>query len=431
MSFLSKKLESEYELFDKINKNLNQYILELNSQTKNSIIKSKLTEKKPETEIFNCYDNKNALQLFELLDKIDNMYSKFYTKISNNIMPLKDKFISELSNVILAFNLLSKNQQIIRKHISNIDCFLQNFYFENHINKDSKNKINDYIDSLINSKKKKKKKISSLIANDNIFKRYNKSNRFKSVKANPNFLTLNRNPDEKNAKMIKVNHAINNLNKKIANNSCDKFLNEEKLINDLATPKFHCINFDDNFYNDLNIYENYNSTQKTIIKQQSINSFYTLASKAEYITPDENNNQKLQKGENEKKEKDEYNKIFKNKQNDLDKSLEPQLIYCKSNNSYGEKREENNQNLEERTFPNPRKQVFSSLNLKSSMEKEMFKNFLMFINSLHKNGSINSEEKIKLKQLVVSKSEKIEKIYNIFYKVNKNQFLNELKKLIV
>ena len=46
-------------------------------------------------------------------------------------------------------------------------------------------------------------------------------------------------------------------------------------------------------------------------------------------------------------------------------------------------------------------------------------------------GSINTEEKIKLKQLIISKSEKIENIYNNYYHDNKNEFINELKKLII
>ena len=68
--------------------------------------------------------------------------------------------------------------------------------------------------------------------------------------------------------------------------------------------------------------------------------------------------------------------------------------------------------------------------MKSAIEKNMLKDFLGFINNIYKAGYINNEEKLKLKQLIISKSEKIQRIYNDYYKINKMEFINELKKLI-
>ena len=60
----------------------------------------------------------------------------------------------------------------------------------------------------------------------------------------------------------------------------------------------------------------------------------------------------------------------------------------------------------------------------------MLKDILGYINYLYKKGVINSEEKIKLKQLIISKSEKIVKIYDSC-RSNDNKFIYKLKQLIV
>jgi len=250
---------------------------------------------------------------------------------------------------------------------------------------------------------------------------------------NQNILTLNKNTDEKvfdfNEKLMKVNPInLNTINNNI------KLTNEEKLINDLTTPKFpNKIIDDDKTNNDSKVNDNSVLNKNSIMKQGSIQSYYTLASNRAYKIPDENNNQK----EEQEKEKEEKIiiedkpkiKIIGDNKNDYI----PQLIYSKSNFSEN-KKVKNNQNLDQKfcyTQGNPRKQIFSSINLKTSMEKDMLKNFLIYINNLYKQGNINNEEKLKLKQLIISRSEKIEKIYNIFYKVDKNKLLNELKKLII
>ena len=113
---------------------------------------------------------------------------------------------------------------------------------------------------------------------------------------------------------------------------------------------------------------------------------------------------------------------------------EAKLVYTKSNFSENKKSQDNSEEFEKREYytkKNPKKQTFSSVNLKTTMEKNMLKDFLGFINNIYKSGSINTEEKIKLKQLIISKSKKIENIYNNYYHHNKNEFINEIKKLII
>ena len=65
--------------------------------------------------------------------------------------------------------------------------------------------------------------------------------------------------------------------------------------------------------------------------------------------------------------------------------------------------------------------------------KNHCRNLLEMINKMYKKGSINSEEKVKLKQLVIEKSNKIENFYNNIYtnlKNDKKKLISEVKKIV-
>ena len=284
--------------------------------------------------------------------------------------------------------------------------------------------MDDYFDNLINLKKRKKKKHLSFLTHENIFK---KNKRHKTVKARkPNIFNLNKKLDEKsiniNYKLINIS-PINHLSH-IKHNSID----EEK--SNLRTPKFPSKNEDPN-NNCQSIVKENDSSNVPIIKQESINSFFTLASKAANINSDENRIKKIKK---DKKVKINDQKVTNFNLQNIQNDSEAKLVYTKSNFSENKKNQDNSEEFEKKEYytkKNPKKQTFSSVNLKSTMEKNMLKDFLGFINNIYKSGSINTEEKIKLKQLIISKSEKIENIYNNYYHDNKNEFINELKKLII
>ena len=70
--------------------------------------------------------------------------------------------------------------------------------------------------------------------------------------------------------------------------------------------------------------------------------------------------------------------------------------------------------------------------VENSCNKGMCLKLLEVIIDLYKNCIINSEEKLRLKQLIISKSKKIEQVYMdyfIFFKYDKNEFITKLKKL--
>ena len=414
----------EFDFYGEMNKNIDYFLLDSSSSEKNELIKSKIEKYKTVSEFFEHYSNNNIISLFDSFNRLDKMYSNiFFNNNNNNLKSKIDKYISDLSSIILLFNLISKNQQIIKKAISNSEFYLKNFYSENHINKDCQKKFDDYFDNLINLKKRKKKKRLSFLKHDIYF---NKCTRHKTVKARkPNIFNLNKKNEDKN---ININYKIINFSH--LNHTKHNSMDDEK--SNIRTPKFPSKNEDPN-NNSQSVLKENDSNKIPIIKQESINSFFTLASKAVNINSNSDEN-RIKKIKKEKKVKINDKKVTHFNLKNIHNDDEAKLIYNKSNLSENKKSQDNSEELEQKEYytkQNPKKQTFSSVNLKTTMEKNMLKDFLGFINNIYKSGSINTEEKIKLKQLIISKSEKIENIYNNYYHHNKNEFINEIKKLII
>ena len=401
---------NEFDFEGEMIKNYDFYILGHSSQN-NELIKSKMEQYKKAPEFFNYYSKKNIISLFEILDILEKNYSHIYNQnIKKQFNTKIDKYISDLSNIILLYNLISKNQNIISNALIHTESYLNNFYLENEINKEFQKKLNNYFDNLINSKKRKKKRFTNLLTTDNLF---NKSHRNKASKTpKQSLFYINRKTEEKN---ITINNNLFN-NIKITSSN---IMNEDTSINGLTTPKFPRKDyFDDTTLKDID-----NTGKNSILKQESIQSYFTLASKKALITyspPQDLKGAKLKKVKFSEEKKNDY--LI-----DIESDNEAKLVYSKSNVI---------ENNIESNSPNnikklPKKQTFSSLNLKSDMERKMMKNFLGFINNLYKNKVIDNEEKLKLKQLIISKSKKTENIYNIYYENNKEEFIHELKKLII
>ena len=141
MSFPS----DEFEFFGDMNKNIDYYLLDSNPSEKNELIKSKIIKFKKTSEFYKYYTDHDIVALFEEIDKLDKIYSNIYGK-NENLQPKVDKYISDLSNIILLFNLLSKNQNIIRKALTNTESYLKDFYSENNININSQKLFKEYFD---------------------------------------------------------------------------------------------------------------------------------------------------------------------------------------------------------------------------------------------------------------------------------------------
>lgn len=411
---------NEFVFFGEMIKNIDFYLLD---SEKKEIIKSKIKKFKTTKDFFDYYSNNNINinSLFQLLNKLEEAYSKIYdNNIQNNQKSKLDKYISDLSIIILLFNLISKNQKILRKAFTKSESYLEKFYSENNINKDSQKKLDDYFYTLINVRKGTKKK-SLLFATENPFNNFKRNKTVKAKKSN--IFIFNKKTEENNInfnyKLINFSTNINNINHDVSH--INHNMKSGKNKKDLSTPKFPKKSIEDN----MNIVQTNDigndCNKNNILKQESIQTYFTLAGKT-------NSDEKNQKPQEEKNEKITY--ILDQNQNEK----EAKLVYSKSNRLKNNK-DLKNREEQEKSYcikkPQKNHKIFSSINLNNSLEKNSVKNFLIFLNNMFKNGKITSQEKIKLKQLIITKSEKIENIYNMDFKDDVNGLINELKKLII
>lgn len=427
-----------FDFFGKINNNKNFYIFKTNTPIDNSEIISKFEKYETTPEFFRHYTNKDIKKLFKEIEILDNLYSGLLSESNTNILKSKiDKYISSLSKIFLLSNLISKNKIILKKAIDKTKINLTIFYKENNINKNIQKNINNYIFNLLGKRKKSnKKRRNSLLLNNKLSKFkfqpeksiFNERNRYstpeiKIIDHSMNDSSLNQ---EKTVDI--TNHTDDNYNDNI------KMFEDENIIIESETPKFHN-SLKRN--KQLEINDNYDILNENFSKKDSINmnddfnnriikkdSFYTLGrskSNQEDVIKRCSSKFKI-------KLKDEIiniNNINNNVNNcnyikNSCKNLTVDTINCNSNLDFDEYSKIKDQQ---------KKQPFSSTVLKSSQEKIMIKELLLYINNLFKKQIINYEEKIKLKQLVISKSEELENVYKKYYTNNKNKFKEELIKL--
>ena len=130
---MSSKIKKEFNIFGNIEDNIEFFLLESTSDEINSLIKSKLEKYKSSKEFFKHYTNHEIDILFEHLSKMEKIYLSIcscnHNDASLDIMDSKiDEYISYLSNLILIYNLISNNKQIIKKVIKIIESKMNNFY---------------------------------------------------------------------------------------------------------------------------------------------------------------------------------------------------------------------------------------------------------------------------------------------------------------
>jgi hypothetical protein len=403
--------------------------------------------------------------MFELVEKLNLFYSN--ANYEKNFESKIDIYISFLSNIYLISNLILKNRLILKKAINDVKKSLDSFYSESQTAKNIQQKINNYIFSLLGSKAKKNKKRNSLLLfNENGLIKNNK------IKSESNFYIFNKKSNSTEIKII--DHSINNsfLNQDkthdITNNTNNYYNNynfnneEENIIFGLTTPQFPSKNLEDDINNiDINknmnkqesinsrFIENGDDSNKNFSKKESIHSYYTLGSasnkKKGSIVGQEKEKIASKFSKKEEKVNKEYSKFKEcvteqKSNNNVDYSIEKNkknkmTISMKLNNQklqHYQTSEDNSYNRkEEEEIKKTKRKTFSSTNLKSSQEKIMLKNLLVFINEIFKKRIIDSEQKLKIKQLIISKSKKLDYIYIKFYDVNKEKFIKELKNLII
>jgi hypothetical protein len=424
-------------------------------------MKHQICKFKTAPEFFDYYTNKDIKSIFKSLEQLDVIYSHLLNENhSNNLQSKTDKYISYLSEIILLSNLISKNKIILEKAIINVKKNLEFFFRTHKINKKNQKEINEYILKLLEMDNKRIFLPLSFLKDNT-----SRSNTFKIKRPNLFFLNekhtgINNNVngvnniDDLNAaiKAVKINGtSINNsLNQEITNhtNNNSKYMEENTFI-DFTTPKFpkRIIDSNTNILNEENANEDSrDKLKKGVVKQESINtnneelnknfskkesihSLITLASKSRFICQEE---KERTRGASSKfkdlalKDDKHERKLYRQKRSSKYQFIEYKLI----SNSNQDDNDNDNSTKEIGIIKGRKKQTFSSTNVKTSKERKMLKDLLGYVNEIFKKEIINSEEKIKLKSLIISKYEELENIYITNFENNKDILIEELKKLI-
>ena len=139
-----------FDFLGKMKNNKDFYLFDDISQEKKSEILSKFDQFKTAPEFFKYYTNKEIRSIFKSLDQLDLIYSHILNENhSNNLQSKTDKYISNLSEIILLSNLISKNKIILEKAIINVKKNLEFFFRIHKINKKNQKEINEYILELL------------------------------------------------------------------------------------------------------------------------------------------------------------------------------------------------------------------------------------------------------------------------------------------
>ena len=456
-----------FDFLGKMKNNKDFYLFDDISQEKKSEILSKFDQFKTAPEFFDYYTNKDIQSIFKSLEQLDLIYSHLLNENhSNNLQSKTDKYISYLSEIILLSNLISKNKIILEKAIINTKKNLEFFLSTNKINKNNLEEINEYILKLLGMDNRRNYH-SLLFLNDNVSRSNTlKSNRPNLCFLNEKFTNINNNTNNINdlndtnnintaIKAVKIfDTSINNsLNQEITHditnhtNNNSKYIDENIFI-DFKTPKFpkRFPESNTNILYEENANENSNNKLKQgIIRQESLNtnndemnknwskkesirSLITLASKSKFICQEEK-----EKAKGSSKFKDIALTGDKNERKAYGQKKSSKYHFTEyklNNNINSNNNKDDNDNKEEGEIKGKKKQTFSSTNLKTSRERKMLKDLLGYINEIFKKEIINSEEKIKLKSLIISKNEKLENIYIAYFENNKDILIKELEKLI-
>ena len=435
MSFFKKS----FDFSGKMNGNKNFYIFNTTSQNDSSEIISKFEKYENTYDFFKHYTNNDIKSSFVLLENLDNIYSNLYSEdYKNNFNSNIEIYISALSNLYLLSHLISKNKLIINKAIDKVSNNLETFYKKYSINNNIKKKLNNYIintNGIGIEEIKSKKKLSIVLNNKYKTLTIEKMDRImlngKTIDCSINNSSLNQEKTRditnqtiininNNSKIIEDNYILDlrtpSFPKKIrdinpSGNTNQLMVNDS--INDNASKKesikSFCIKDNDNLNRDY-------------VKKESIRSLYTLASKSKF------HEEKIRAVSSK------FKAIAQEETNNIN-NINIRINSCvniKKNSKFimsARKSKINNENEDKDKINELKKQNLSSTEIKSTREK-MYKDLLILINKLFKTEIINFEEKIQLKELIIVKSEQLDKIYANYYPNNKDTLVSELKKLI-
>ena len=355
------------------------YLYKTSSSEINLETLSQLQNYESSLEFFSHYTKVDIRNLINSINKLDKDLTSIFSENSNNFLSNTEKYISQISKLILLLNLIIKLQEILNKNLINSKKYLEEI------------SNNCKIDNIYQDK------FLSLINN----LEHNFPNNTPSI--NNNFSVDSTKVNSCNKNNSKILPEINDI--KIE----DEFFNTKKLsivneeiLSDIQTPAF------------IEKKSNKDNISTTILNGSSNNSLsnyddfnLTFRDMIFILDPDSKTNDNSPKNQ---KSNYEIEKPIK-------KSISTSL-----------KKEVNNRRSVRAT-----RSFLKMKSLDEESEIKMYTDFLLLVQKLYKSCLITTEERIGIKKLIISKSKKIIDFYKNEYENIKDDYLksaNAIKNLL-
>ena len=344
------------KLSDEIKNNEIYNIFKTDSSKLNLNILSSLQKFNTTNEFLSYYTQQDCKKVFDIYNTITSISSQICNENEKkNFKKDIDKYLSDLSKIILLFSLIHKNNELLSNLIKNTKRYIKRFYKENEINSVIKERISNCISDLMSS--------SQVASQRNYSRRSTKEN----TVSNPNIF-------------------LGHSHKKSFNAN-----EEEYLLFQSRTPKFEEeddeiveVNEEQSFIN-MNVETKEDNSKKDSLK--TIGSTFSL---------------RHMKFTYQSDEEEKTRTIKKNKTVKLGTDFStPHSFFKKKSNSYNNYEVIDNE---------------SNNNMKDNSQYIL--DFLNSINNLYKSGKINSNEKLAIKQLIISDSKSVVEKYS---KINLNR----------
>ena len=348
------------------------YFYKTSSSEINLEILSQLQKYESSLEFFSFYTKNDIKNLINSVSHLDKDLTSVFNDNSNNFLSNIDKYISQISKIILLLNLIQKTQEILNKLLLNSKQYLN----EISNNCEIESIYKDNLLSLINNLQYYSSTVSS--------------------KAN-----FSRSLSSCNKKLSKFSKEMNDTKilEEFFNKKKYSIVNEE-ILSDIQTPGFN----QKKSNNNVNVV--FNPPNNKIITNK--NNFDLSFSNMDFIF-----------GSNSKTEDNTpTNKKIRNKKGKSEKESNLPLKKNKIKNR--------------RSF-RVKSELLNAKSLDEDDEIKMYFDFLLLIRKLYKSCLITAEERIKIKKLIISKSNKIINFYNKEYENIKDDYLkiaNAIKKLL-
>ena len=347
-------------------------LFKTNSSRINKKISEKIDDFKNNIDFFGFYSNKdikNLLNIFEL--KLPKNYDEYFSSFKTDT----EQYISCISHIILSIKLFLKMHDILTKIVINAKNFLSKLKNENKLENYNHDLLFLYFESLLKFPEKN----------------YKSNNSRASTLLSSNISSYLDTP--KNSLFSRCSNEYKIEDFSISEVESIKFDNQHQL-----TPRFESESNEE-----FGKQEKKNSNLKNsiennfLINQESVLTLSKYVFVEEPFTPKNYESKLIESPITKTKKKDSSTQKIPQTENINKYKHKKKISYDKYNN------------------------------------KNYYRNLLEMISKMYKKGLINTEEKIKLKQLVINKSKKIKCFYyNIYLNTNnnKNILINEVKKIV-